>query len=111
MAHEKNHELLNALYNCVSECNHCATACLDELDVQMLTRCIKLNLSCADVCQLTATLIARGSEHGNHLLQECAEICEACAEECEKHDHMEHCRSCAEVCRICAEACTHPAEL
>ncbi|WP_255497938.1 four-helix bundle copper-binding protein [Flavobacterium sp. I3-2] len=35
------------------------------------------------------------------------EICNACAEECEKHVAMgmEHCRECAEACRKCAQAC------
>ena len=105
MAHEKNRELLDALNNCVAECNHCAVACLDEQDVRMLSRCIKLNIDCADICQLASSLIARGSEHANHLLKECADICEACAEECEKHSHLEHCKKCAEACRKCGEAC------
>ena len=111
MAHEKNLALLNALNNCATECNHCATACLDEQDVKMLTKCIKLNIDCADICRLAISYIARGSEHANHLLQECAEICNACAEECERHSDMEHCRRCAEACRTCAEACSHPAEV
>ena len=96
---------MEALSNCAAECNHCATACLDEQDVKMLSRCIKLDIDCADICLLTASYVARDSEHANHLLKECAEICEACAEECEKHAHMEHCRKCAEACRHCAEAC------
>ena len=105
MAHQENQSLLEALNNCAAECNHCATACLDEQDVKMLARCIKLDLDCADICQLTASYVARGSEHANHLLKECAEICEACAAECEKHTHMEHCKRCAVACRRCAEAC------
>ena len=106
MAHEKNQSLIEALNNCAAECNHCATACLEEQDVKMLSRCIKLDLDCADVCQLTASLVARGSEHASHLLKECADICDACAEECEKHaEHMDHCRACAEECRRCAEEC------
>lgn len=106
MSHVQNHGLLDALYNCAAECNHCATACLDEQDVKMLARCIKLDIDCADICSLTASLIARGSEHGEHLLKECAEICNACADECEKHNHMEHCKRCAEACRTCAEECS-----
>lgn len=109
MAHQKNQELMNALNNCAAECNHCATACLDEQDVKMLARCIKLDIDCADICLLTASFVARDSEHANHLLKECAEICEACAEECEKHAHMEHCRKCADACRHCAEACLQTA--
>lgn|SRR5690349_5824199 len=111
MAHEKNIELIDALNNCATECNHCATACLEEDDAKMLTRCVKLDIDCADICRLTASLIARGSEHANHLLEECAEVCNRCAEECEKHSHMEHCRQCAEACRACAEACSHLVEI
>lgn len=111
MAYENNRELLDALNSCAAECNHCATACLDEQDVNMLSRCIKLDIDCADICQLAAAYVARGSEHTQHLLKECADICEACAAECEKHaaHGMEHCRICAEACRRCAEACTNMA--
>ena len=109
MSHEQNRGLIEALANCAAECSHCATACLDEHDVKMLSRCIKLDIDCAGICMLTASYVARGSEHADHLLKECAEICEACAQECEKHAHMEHCRSCAETCRRCAEACLQTA--
>lgn len=106
MSHVQNQGLLDALNNCAAECNHCATACLDEQDVKMLARCIKLDTDCAAICSLTASFIARGSEHSEHLLRECADICNACAEECEKHQHMDHCKRCAEACRACAEECS-----
>ncbi len=107
MIPDNNMGLLNALNECAAACNHCATACLDEKDVHSLTKCIKLDRDCADICQLIASFVARESIHAFHLLRECAEICEACATECEKHaSHgMEHCRECAEACRKCAEEC------
>ena len=49
-------------------------ACLDEEDVKAMTQCSKLKTDCADVCRITASLLSRGSEHGKHLLKECAEI-------------------------------------
>src|SRR5690349_20564961 len=109
MSHEKNIAMINALHDCAMECNHCAMACLDETDVKMLTTCIKLNIECAEVCNLTASLLSRGSEYGHHLVKECGEICEKCAEECGKHSHMEHCQKCAEICRECADACAEMA--
>ena len=109
MAHEKNQVLIDALNNCATECGHCAMACLDEDDVKMMVKCIKLNIDCAEVCRLTASLLSRGSEHGHHLAKECTEVCDACAEECEKHAHSQHCRECAEVCRHCAEECRNMA--
>lgn len=106
MSHEKNIVLIDALNRCAIECSHCAMACLDEEDVKMLKQCIKLDLDCAEVCRVTASLLSRGSEHGEHLLKECAEICIACADECAKYSHMEHCKRCAEECRHCADECT-----
>lgn len=105
MSQEINKKLMAALNACAVECNQCTTACLDEKDVRMLVKCIKLEMDCADICRLTAAFLARGSEHAVHLLKECAEICEACAEECEKHAHMDHCKRCAEVCHTCVEEC------
>ncbi len=106
MSHEKNQGLIDVLNNCATECSHCAMGCLDEEDVKMLIVCVKLNIDCAEVCRLAASLLSRGSAHGVHLLHECAELCEKCADECEKHQHMEHCKKCADVCRHCAEECS-----
>ena len=106
MSHKINQKIIDALNNCAAECNHCISACLDEPDVKMLTTCIKLDIDCAAICSLTASLLARGSAHGEHLMRECIEVCNACAEECEKHaPHMEHCKVCAAACRACADAC------
>lgn len=106
MAHTQNRELLTILNECIAACEHCAAACLGEADVTAMADCIRTDIDCADVCNLVARLTARGSVHGKHLLQECIEVCEACAAECEKHaHHMDHCRECAEACRRCAEAC------
>lgn len=105
MSHDKHKELISALNACAAECNHCTVACLDEQDVKMLARCIKLEIDCAEICRLAVSFLARGSAHAVHILKECAEICELCATECEKHKHMDHCKRCAEVCRKCAEEC------
>jgi hypothetical protein len=107
MSPKTNKSLIEVLNACAAECNHCAAACLDEQDIMMLARCVKLDLDCAGICQLTSSLLARGSEHGLHLLEECAEICNACAKECEKHaSKMDHCKACAEMCRKCASECS-----
>ena len=47
MAHEQNKKLIEVLSNCVAECSHCASACLEEQDVSKLSRCIKLDIDCA----------------------------------------------------------------
>ena len=105
MLNQGNKSLIDALLACALDCESCATACLTEDDVKMMVKCIQLDRDCAEICFLTAKLISRGSEHGLHLLKECAEVCRKCAEECERHSHMEHCAICAQSCRRCAEEC------
>ena len=108
MSHKNNEALISALNNCAAVCNHCVTACLEEEDVKMFSTCIMLDIDCAQICSLTAAFLARGSAHAQHLLAECAHICNACADECDKHGyHMEHCKECAEACRKCAAECLH----
>lgn len=89
----------------------CADACLGERDVQMLVRCIRRNLDCADICATTAAVVSRQTAFepavASALLQACAQFCRLCGDECEQHAQhgMEHCRVCAEACRRCERAC------
>lgn len=104
MANERFQECIEACQECVVACEHCATACLQEQHVSEMTRCISLDLSCADFCSLAVRELSRGSEFAERVCQLCAEICDACGEECARHD-MDHCQLCAEACRDCADAC------
>jgi hypothetical protein len=102
--------LVRAAAECTYVCTTCADACLEESNATELRKCIRLNLDCAEICSVTAKLIARPGPQDQSLLQAqleaCAAACRACAQECEHHaDAMEHCRVCAEACRECAEAC------
>ncbi|RYE49654.1 MAG: four-helix bundle copper-binding protein, partial [Sphingobacteriales bacterium] len=47
----------------------------------------------------------QGSSKSKELCSLCADICEACGNECAKHKHMEHCQECAAACKACAEEC------
>lgn len=101
---------INACYDCAQTCTSCADACLAEGDMASLTRCIRLNLDCADICAATGRVLTRitASEPlvARRQLEACVEICRMCAEECERHASMhEHCRICAEACRACERAC------
>ena len=97
-------------YSCAQTCTACADACLAERQVQMLTQCIRLNLDCAEVCNITGRIPPRGtgSDEGaiRRMLDVCATVCRMCGDECESHaDRHAHCRICAEACRRCMEAC------
>lgn len=76
----------------------------------MMARCIALDMDCAEICALAAAFMARGSDNARALCGLCAEVCQACGDECGKHRH-DHCRRCAEVCRRCAEECRRMAAM
>lgn len=90
---------------CASICNHCASSCTQEEDVKMMASCIQLDMECAAVCYAAAQLMSLGSSRAQEFCALCADICDECAEECGKHEHMKHCKECADACRICAEEC------
>lgn len=104
MAHQQYGTCIEACNQCAAACNHCAAACLQEADVKMLARCIALDIDCAEVCQLAATAMARGSQYAQAICKLCADVCQMCGDECAKHS-MDHCRQCAEACHRCADEC------
>jgi hypothetical protein len=104
MAHQQYSSCIEACDQCAIACNHCSTACLQEPDVKMLARCIALDIDCAELCKLASAAMARGSEQAHAICALCAEVCEACGDECGKHQ-MDHCKECAAACRRCAQEC------
>nr|WP_311195766.1 four-helix bundle copper-binding protein [Antarcticibacterium sp. 1MA-6-2] len=70
----------------------------------MMVDCIRTDRVCAEVCSTVNQVIITNFKNVQGLLDYCIEICEACAKECEKHEHQ-HCKDCAKACRECAEAC------
>jgi hypothetical protein len=91
---------------CAKMCLSCADACLAEpMD---MTQCIRSCLDCADICEAATRLGLRRTGSNDIVLREmlelCARTCDACAVECDSHDH-EHCKLCAQICRECADDC------
>jgi hypothetical protein len=101
---EKLLDCIEACQACATACENCATQCLRKKDVNAMARCIELDRQCSLTCLAAAQLMSMGGEFSGILCGPCAEICDACAEECGKHD-MQHCQECAEACRQCAEEC------
>lgn len=110
MNYNKFKECINACNDCALECEQCATACSHEKEASVMARCIELDRYCADMCRMAAAFMARADDHTIDFVRKfcnlCAEICTACATECEKHTHMEHCQKCADACRKCAAECS-----
>jgi hypothetical protein len=102
---KNNKELLEKLAACAAACQYCSDACLDETDMlEKMVPCIRLDRDCAEACQTAMNFVARNSEHAAAFIDICADLCAACAEECDKHD-TQHCKDCAQACRECEEAC------
>ena len=107
---EKLAATIDALIACAEACTACADACLSESSVAELTKCIRTDLDCADVCGATARVLSRHTGYDANvsraLLEACAVVCKTCGDECAMHANMhEHCRICAEACRACETAC------
>lgn len=91
---------------CALMCTSCADACVaEEMDMR---QCVRTCLDCADICAATARVAVRRTGQNVEVLRAtlvlCARVCDACADECEKHEH-EHCKLSAKMCRECAADC------
>jgi Domain of Unknown Function (DUF326) len=101
---------IDALSDCAQACTACADDCLSEETVADLTKCIRLDLDCADVCTAALRVVSRQTDYDANVtrpvLEACIVTCQSCGDECERHAQLhEHCRVCAEACRRCEQAC------
>ncbi|HWJ78910.1 MAG TPA: four-helix bundle copper-binding protein [Niallia sp.] len=101
---ENEQLVIKSLQECMIACNHCMNECLAEEDVDMMLDCIYLDRECVEFCGYLEQSIMRKSSYSKDLAKLCISVCEACAEECKKHQHK-HCQYCAEVCIDCIEKC------
>src|SRR5260221_1392592 len=97
---------------CIEACNECAALCecleafcTRAVENPELSRVVVLLKTCADVCLLTARLIARQSEFLQEYCALCAEVCHTCHVECLKHAKTDGFSRCAEACSIVDRAC------
>src|SRR5690625_2726000 len=101
---------IEACIECAQACTACADSCLSEESVGALSKCIRTDLDCADVCETTGRVVSRHTGYDANItrsvLEACPATCNACAQVCDSHaERHEHCRVCAEVCHRCARAC------
>jgi Domain of Unknown Function (DUF326) len=102
--YNKYKQCIEECLRCASICNNCASSCTQDTDIQKMAKCIQLDMECAAVCYCSAQLMSMGSEKASDVCCICADMCEACANECGKHQ-TEHCQKCAQTCNECAEEC------
>lgn len=104
-------ECIQACFECAQTCSACADACLSGEMVDDLTKCIRINLDCVDICVAAGKILSRdagqNAEITRAVLRACRTVCKACADACGRHASMRsHCQICAEACRRCEQACT-----
>lgn len=68
---------MEACIACATTCNHCAISCLEEKEVQHLTKGIRLDLECAAIFKAAAELMSVESSYSKEICQLCATICNA----------------------------------
>lgn len=102
--------IYDTLVGCANTCDEYATECSRQQEIEDLYRCIFLSLDCADICRQVAMLYVRGSENTRLLAKTCIEVCEKCAEECERLSAERGCQI-ASICRQCISACTSVLEM
>lgn len=79
MSFEKYESTIQACLTCAIRCESCASYCLSEHEIQIMTRCMELTKNCAAISILTARFLASGSEFATRACDLCADICYACA--------------------------------
>lgn len=102
---QKYRTCIDACNECFEACEICAVKCLHDEDAKSLAKCVELCITCSHACAAASLVISGESEYSKKILGLVADVCEACAEECEKHQNMDHCKLTAESCRKCAEEC------
>jgi hypothetical protein len=74
---------IDACMRCAEACEFCATSDLKEQDVKMMASCAQMNRQCAAVCWTSASLMSMDSQFAKQFCILCADVCDACAQECE----------------------------
>ena len=103
-------DCIEAVQACAQAATACADACLGEEMVEELTRCIRVLLTAADVCTVTARVLSRPGDPDPTvtaaLLSACWAACRRAREVCEEFLPIHHhCQVCARACRLAEVSC------
>jgi hypothetical protein len=106
------HDVSSDVQQCIQNCLDCHNSCLNTV-----TYCLQqgqhhadpahivMMLDCAEMCQTSANFMLRHSAFHMRTCDVCAEICKACAADCQKFSDDMQMQSCADMCRRCAQSC------
>ena len=110
MPHEQKGQ---AMRECIDACLECYAVCLETVQhclsmggEHASPEHVSLLLTCARICETSASAMLLGSEQHGETCRACASICAACAEACRSMaDGDSLMERCAEVCDRCAASC------
>lgn len=104
--------------DCVAECEKANRACLETLRYCLerggshaAPAHVRMLMDCAEICQVTANFMLRGSAVHGIACGACAEICNLCADTCETFSGDSKMAECADICRTCAKSCREMAKM
>jgi hypothetical protein len=107
-----------AMQECIEDCLNCHAVCTMTLQYCLLeggehadANLIGALLDCAEMCQVSANFMLRGSPYHALTCSACADLCRACEEICRSIEGDEQLEHCASVCAECAESCERMAQM
>jgi hypothetical protein len=104
---------MKLMQDCIEACaaaEQAATMCADAGSGDQMAKMSSMCMNTADMANtmMRAMMRPMGYDMASMMamLEACAMMCRACADECMMHAEMsDHCKMCAEVCMNCAMAC------
>lgn len=96
---------VSAVEACASTCSATVAYCLTQGGDYVDEHNLKSLIDCMEVCLLTASLVSRGSQYGEQVMQVCAEACRDVAMAAARFEQDPHMRSCAGTARLAEEWC------
>src|SRR5262245_8844096 len=100
------------LLDCIESCKDCLEICMTTVDyclqqggTHAMAGHLRLLQNCADICEGSMKFMLRGSNLYKKLCGFCAEVCDGCADACERFTGDQQMHACASACRSCSGAC------
>ena len=97
-------ECLRDSLDCYQMCTETAARCLTMGGKHAEFEHMNLLMDCAKICSTNADFIIRNSTYYPQTCGITADICDECADNCDRFDE-DFMKECASVCRRCAESC------
>ncbi|WP_353893090.1 four-helix bundle copper-binding protein [Proteinivorax hydrogeniformans] len=95
---------IEILLKCARACEESFDMSLQQPDIRERADCLKILTDCAEMCAMTARFMSRNSEFNKELCYLTMDVCQTCAEECNRFKDQ-HSQGCAEICLQCIDEC------